>query len=753
MPAAAAFRAGLQLGEGKGGAVTTSRPVRTSPYLAQWVFLGLFLLALGLVLGLGIHRENNYVQRNEEDRLATQAEVVGRILGDKLSTLDSVLAGLRRDWRDPELRQHFASRLRALVEGMSGVRTLVVFDEVGDIVAASNPKLIGRNFSYREYFQIPFSNPDPELLFIAPPFRSVLDGSYLVTVEKVMPGADGGFGGIVSASLDPEFFAPLLRSVNYAPDMWMSLATSDGLLFMMEPLSNESVLGMDISKPGSFFSMHLESGRQTNVNTGTVYATGQQRMVATRTVTPAGVATQGFLVVAAARDMDAIFIHWREDLFRNLALFLLLCVASCLGLLLYQHRRREFDRATREAQRRTRLLLTSLSEGVYGMDEKGDITFINPAAVRLLGYDSDQELLGKNAHDIMHHSHPDGAHYPQEDCPLLRALQHNEIVSCAAEVFWRRDGTPLHVQYTGAPLASEGRNQGAVVAFSDISERLQAEEELRQARDLLELRVNERTEELRNTVEKLRVARDQAESASRMKSDFLASVGHELRTPLNGILGMQQLLADTSLDEEQQDYLRELAAAAARLQHLVEGVIQVTGLENYTPRPAAASLQTFVDSLARTLAPMAAAKGLQFVRQFDPGCPEAFIADQKLLQLVLTRVLENAVKFTHHGVVTLGVAPDGEGGGGLVFVVSDTGQGIPPERLEAVAQGLTQASSSLDRSHGGLGLGLETARKAAALLGGVLAFHSVPGEGTTVILQLPGAVCDAPLSETCQNPD
>jgi len=135
--------------------------------------------------------------------------------------------------------------------------------------------------------------------------------------------------------------------------------------------------------------------------------------------------------------------------------------------------------ALNSSEERSRLLLESTGEGIYGIDLKGDCTFANIACARLLGYDSPVELLGKPSHELFHHKHPDGSAYPRESCPIYQAFSAGKSVQVDDEVFWRRDGSSIPVEYRSNPILRDGKTIGAVVSFVDISRRRQAEQGMR----------------------------------------------------------------------------------------------------------------------------------------------------------------------------------------------------------------------------------------------------------------------------------
>jgi PAS domain S-box-containing protein len=147
-------------------------------------------------------------------------------------------------------------------------------------------------------------------------------------------------------------------------------------------------------------------------------------------------------------------------------------------------RRREAERALRDREARIRLLLESTAEGILGMNREGVCTFCNPAALRLLGRTTEQELLGKNVHEVVHAPHADGSPYPDERCPVRETARSGVSARVADEVFWRRDGTSFPVEYWSYPMHEDGVLRGAVLGFIDISERAALEGQLRQAQKM-----------------------------------------------------------------------------------------------------------------------------------------------------------------------------------------------------------------------------------------------------------------------------
>ena len=159
--------------------------------------------------------------------------------------------------------------------------------------------------------------------------------------------------------------------------------------------------------------------------------------------------------------------------------------------------------AARAWTQRLQLLLESTGEGIFGIDTDGCCIFINRAGAQMLGWTTDQ-VLGQNMHDLIHHTHGDGSHYPEADCPIFNAFRQGLPCRIDREVLWRADGSPFSAEYSSYPILDGGAVQGAVVTFVDITERRRAEDLLHQARAELEQRVDARTAELSNALGQLR---------------------------------------------------------------------------------------------------------------------------------------------------------------------------------------------------------------------------------------------------------
>jgi PAS domain S-box-containing protein len=371
--------------------------------------------------------------------------------------------------------------------------------------------------------------------------------------------------------------------------------------------------------------------------------------------------------------------------------------------------RAEAERAAQVTSRIT----AHLADGVVMMDAEGRLTYMNPAAERIVGW-TQAELLGDLLHERLHYLRPDGSPYPMAECPLRAVLDAGRPVLDLPDQWVRKDGTFVHVVTTCSPILADGRVVGAVLSLHDDTHRRRAESE--RERLLAE-----------------------AESANRAKSDFLAVMSHELRTPLNAILGYADLLdagVAGPLADPQRAFVTRGRDAARRLLTLVEDVLSFAKLEagRVAIQAAPVPVRALVGSAAEVVAPQAAQRGLSLTVDAPP--PALLVrADGERAGQVLLNLLSNALKFTPPGGrVALRVAPDEAW---VRVHVEDTGVGVAPEQHERIFEPFVQVGGGLTRASEGTGLGLAISRELARAMGGDVTVESAPGAGSTFTLVLP----------------
>ena len=419
--------------------------------------------------------------------------------------------------------------------------------------------------------------------------------------------------------------------------------------------------------------------------------------------------------------------RFTDDHLRRASLFAAQAASLIENARLYTAARQELgertriERALRESEERLRAIAEATPIPIV-------ITRQSDSRV-LYGNSIVGPFFGIPAEDIYNYQGLDFFADPADNFRLLLQLKRTGHVRDRELRFKRADGSVFWGSISVQPMLYAGE-PALLSGFYDFTERKRAEEELKAAKDTAEL------------------AKVVAETASRAKSQFLATMSHEIRTPMNAIIGMTGLLLDTPLTAEQHDFAETVRGSGDALLTIVNDILDFSkieagklDLENHL-----FEVRECVESALDLLAPKAAEKGLELAALVDEAVPSALIGDVTRLRQVLVNLIGNAVKFTERGEVIVSVnvmatptPPHSHTGYGsmevweLRFSVRDTGLGIPADRMGRLFQSFSQVDASTTRKYGGTGLGLVISQRLVELMGGRLWAESdgVPGKGAT----------------------
>lgn len=383
---------------------------------------------------------------------------------------------------------------------------------------------------------------------------------------------------------------------------------------------------------------------------------------------------------------------------------------NMLGVVQDITERKKAEDQLQESEERTRLLLQSAGEGIYGLDNHGVTTFVNPAACEILGYAED-ELTGQPMHSLIHHSYPDGTPYPRENCPMYAAYIDGEVNSVVDEVLWRKDGTSVPVHYTSTPILIDGKLNGAVVTFNDITDTLSREMELK--RSNMELQ------------------------------EFAYAASHDLQEPLRKIQSFSERLSAShqdSLSEKGQIYIDRIVTSATRMRQLIDDLLNYSRVTTKAQPFESVNLDELLghvlDDLETSIDESKA--------KINVGALPAIEGDPTQMRQLMQNIISNSIKFRREGQsLSIDISSEQPKDGPTSMnaealceiTIRDNGIGFDPKFTDRIF-------GVFERLHGrgeypGTGIGLATCKKIVERHNGSINASSAPGSGAAFLIKLP----------------
>jgi signal transduction histidine kinase/DNA-binding NarL/FixJ family response regulator len=690
-------------------------PARSSSRLSRllgqqagpWLVAVLAVAVIWASLAFHLLAERAHDERAAIESIDNLARGFGEHINRTIEGVDQVLRLLRNAYAADPAGFDLA-KLTPAAETLNGLTLQISAVNRSGVMTMSNLPMASRlDLSDREHIKTHFNTTADEL-FISRPVLGRVSNKWSVQFTRKLFDPEGSFAGVLIVSLDPYYLSQFYESLDIGKGEIMLVGLGDGIIRARAPLpvgaigSSFNEADMALIRRGAVNGNY----RSNNASDGIERIYGFHRLDRLGLAVVVGFATED---VFDAYHNDVVSLSVA-------AMALSLMVALISGALARSRHRLLASQAGLSAT------LENISQGIIMVDEAGRVPVINRRAVELLGLPGWTVKQGLRFHEILDWQLAQ-AEFQQpgpSEIDVRAMAQAGGLMG--PSVYERTRPNAVDLEIRTQPLVGGG----AVRTYTDITER-------------------------RRTQRALEAARDVAEAASKARSEFLAMVSHEIRTPLNGVIGLAGLLMDGELAAEQRRFAELLRDAAATLLRIINDILDFSKLEadGLEFEEIAFDLEEVVSSVVSLLGLKAAAKSVVLSADIQSDLPRRLMGDPGRLRQVLLNLVDNGLKFTEHGSVTIGARLKAISGdmAWIGFTVSDTGIGIPLEAQASLFQPFAQVDGSIFRRFGGTGLGLAISRQLVERMGGDITIRSEVGKGTVFLFDVSMAIAPSALAE------